>query len=634
MTLARLLRLPALAAALAPALTLVAATSPSGHPIESYLNVRSATSGTLSPDGARVAFLTNITGFNQVWVVGAGGGWPEQITFFPDRVQWVQWSPVARPDGLSLALGKDAGGNERTQIYLASPDGGAVVPLTSNPKVIHTFGGWSPDGGRIAYVSNERDERFFDVYVMDLASRKAERVLQDDGNNSVAAWAPDGRALVIRRTPGSSDSDLFLLELASRKVTRLTPHEGKAEYGAVAWPPGDIIYVASDQGRDFLNLAAVDVRDPRLTFMEDAPHDVTSIAFSRDGRRCLVAFNDQGFTRLSVRDGGLRGRELKAPDLPRGVAGGFELSADGRLLLARVEGSTEPGDIWLHDTAEGRTQRVTRSSKAGLPSGAFVEPELVSWTSFDGLRIPGLLYTPAGARPSTGFPAVVWVHGGPESQFRPTFQPVIQFLVSRGYAVLAPNIRGSTGYGRRYHSLDDKRLRGDAIKDIAATAAWLKSSGRADGSRLAVMGGSYGGYMTLAAVTFHPDLWAAGVDIVGISSFRSFLKNTGAWRQTHRASEYGHPVEDAEFLDSVSPLNFAERITAPLIVVQGANDPRVPRTEAEQIVDNLKRRGRPVEYLLFEDEGHGVVKLANRIKAYGAIAEFLDKHLGARDPQP
>jgi dipeptidyl aminopeptidase/acylaminoacyl peptidase len=320
--------------------------------------------------------------------------------------------------------------------------------------------------------------------------------------------------------------------------------------------------------------------------------------------------------------------------MPRGVAGGFEFSADGRLLLGRAEGSVEPGDIWLHDTAAGATRRVTRSSAAGLPAHAFVEPELVSWASFDGLRIPGLLYSPATPRPASGHPAVVWIHGGPESQFRPTFQPVIQFLVGRGYAVLAPNIRGSTGYGRRYHSLDNRRLRGDAIKDIAATAAWLKSSGRADGARLAAMGGSYGGYMTLAALTFHPDLWAAGVDIVGISSFRSFLKNTGAWRQVHRASEYGDPVADAEFLDSVSPLNFADRIDAPLIVVQGANDPRVPRTEAEQIVDNLKRRNRPVEYLLFEDEGHGVVKLGNRIKAYGAIAEFLDKHLGGSAAKP
>jgi len=257
-----------------------------------------------------------------------------------------------------------------------------------------------------------------------------------------------------------------------------------------------------------------------------------------------------------------------------------------------------------------------------------VEPEVIRYKSFDLLEVPALLYLPEGGEGR--HPAVVWIHGGPEGQSRPVFQPVIQFFVQRGYAVLAPNIRGSTGYGRRYHMMDDKRLRGDAIKDIAAAAAWLEAHRRVDGKRLAAMGGSYGGYMTLAALAFHPDLWAAGVDIVGISSFRSFLKNTGAWRQTHRASEYGDPVADAEFLDSISPLTVADRITAPLFVVQGANDPRVPRSEAEQIVQNLKSRGRAVDYLVFDDEGHGVVKLSNRIKAYGAIADFLDKYLSAR----
>ncbi|MGH9866976.1 MAG: alpha/beta fold hydrolase [Candidatus Polarisedimenticolia bacterium] len=605
------------------AAALAAAAAPA-HGIEAYLSARSVSSPSLSPDGARVVFLTNITGMNQVWLVPAAGGWPEQITFFEDRVQSVQWSPA----GPAFVLGKDAGGNERTQLYLGTPEG-KVEPLTSNPKVIHTFGGWSPDGARIAYASNERQEAFFDLYVMDVASRRAERVLQHDGNNTVAAWSPDGKALVFKRTHGSQDSDLFLLELSTGRQTPLTSHKGKDEYGAVAWPPGDIVYVATDEGRDVVNVAAIDVRHPKLTFVEEGPSDVTALVFSKDGRRVLVAVNDGGYTRLTLRDGGIKGRELPAPALPRGVTGGFEFTADGRLLLVRVESSIEPGDAWMHDITTGRTWQVTRSSTGGVPRTALVEPEVIRYKSFDGLEVPGLLYLPsdgAGAR----HPAVVWIHGGPEGQSRPSFQPVIQFFVHRGYAVLAPNVRGSTGYGRKYHMMDDKRLRGDAIKDIAAAAAFLKASPRVDGSRLAAMGGSYGGYMTLAALAFHPDLWAAGVDIVGISSFRSFLKNTGVWRQTHRASEYGDPVEDAAFLDSISPLLAADRIAAPLFVVQGANDPRVPRSEAEQIVANLKGRGRPVDYLLFDDEGHGVAKLPNRIKAYGAIADFLDKHLGGR----
>jgi dipeptidyl aminopeptidase/acylaminoacyl peptidase len=621
---------PAFAAAPAPAGAKETA-APRGGSIEAFLSARSIASATMPPDGKRVAFLTNITGFNQVWITSSEGGWPEQLTFLPDRVQFVQWSPAPDASRLPLIYGQDAGGNERTALFLLSPEGGPPEPLTSNPRAIHNFGGWSPDGTRIAYASNERDERFFDIYVLDVAGRRAERVLQHDGENAVAAWSPDGKALVIRRVHGSFNSDLTLLDLATRRETPLTAHEGKAEYAAVAWPPGDIVYVSTDQGRDVLNLAAIDIRHPRVTFLEEGKDDVSSLAFSRDGRRMAIAWNAGGATRLSLRDGGVNGRELPAPRVPAGIIGGFEFTADGRLLLMRVESSSEPGDAWLHDTTTGKTTQLTHSSTGGVPRAAFVEPEMVDYPTFDGRSIPALLYMPKPGAGAAGaahrHPAVVLVHGGPESQSRPTFQPVIQYFVNRGFAVLAPNIRGSTGYGRKYHMLDDARLRGDAIKDIAAAAAWLKASDRIDGDRLAVMGGSYGGYMTLAAVTFHPDLWAAAVDIVGISSFRSFLKNTGAWRQTHRASEYGDPVKDAEFLDSISPLNFVDRITAPLFVVQGANDPRVPRTEAEQIVESLKRRGRPVEYMVFDDEGHGVVKLANRIKAYGAIADFLDQHL-------
>jgi dipeptidyl aminopeptidase/acylaminoacyl peptidase len=620
--------LPAAALAAVPA-----AAESAAYPIDRYLNVRSASGPALSPDGTRIAFLTNITGFNQIWTVGAQGGWPEQVTFYPDRVQWVSWSPWPAPAG-TLLFGKDTGGDERTQLYMASPDGSRITPLTANPKVIHRFGALSHDGKRIAYSSNERAEAQFDVYVMDLETRKATRVLTHDGDNAASAWSPDDRSLVIGRSNASLDDDLFLLDLGSSSLKRLTPHEGAAVYDDVSWPPGDLIYLASDQGRDFLNVAAIDVRDPspKATFVEDRAGDVQSVLFSLDGRRALIAYNEEGTTRLSLREGGLKGREMAAPQVPAGLSGGFEFSRDGRWLALRAESSTEPGDIWIHDTKTGAASRATASALAGIPRGSFVEPELVRFRSFDGLEVPAFLYLPATAGGGHPAPCIVVVHGGPESQARPGFSAVNQFFINRGYAVLAPNIRGSTGYGKKYHRLDDVRLREGAIEDVAAAARYLKGSGRVDPSRIAVMGGSYGGYMTLAAVTFHPDLWAAGVDIVGISNFRSFLKNTGAWRVKLRMSEYGDPEKDGEFLDKISPFNFVEKIRAPLMVIQGANDPRVPRTEADQMVESLRRRGSPVEYLLFDDEGHGIVKLPNRIKAYTAVADFLDKHLALSSP--
>ena len=613
-------------------LALAAPAAAAGYPFERYLNIRAASAPAVAPDGSRVAFLTNITGTNQVWMVKAAGGWPEQITFFSDRVQAVAWSP----DGAWLLVGKDAGGNERTQLWLFSPDGARQERITHDDSKIYRSARWSHDGRRIAYASNERAEAHFDIYVMDIATRKPVRVMQQDGSNNVAAWAPDDSALIVSRGLAGSDNTLLLVRLDTQQATELTPHTEPALYTSVNWPPGQILYLASDQGRDFVNLAAIDLTAPKLVFLEDRPHDVESLLFSEDGRRVVVSANEGGASRLSLREGGLSGKELAAPRPGDGVIGGLEFSRDGSKLAYTFSGAKNPGDVFLHDLAAGTSARLTTSSLGGIPADAFVEPKLVSYPTFDGLKIPALMYKPpansAGRQPpagSAGRPpaAVMIVHGGPEGQTRPAFSAVNQFFVSQGYVVLAPNIRGSTGYGRAYQQKDDVRRRLDSIKDLAAGAEYLKTSGAADPARIAVMGGSYGGYATLACLTFHPELWAAGVDIVGISNFRSFLKNTSVWRTALRASEYGDPVADAEFLDSVSPLNHIEKIRAPLIVIQGANDPRVPQSEADQMVEKLRARQVPVEYLLFPDEGHGVVKLPNRIKAYTAIADFLAKHL-------
>ncbi len=611
-----LLAVPAAAPAAAP------------YPFERYLNIRAASAPALSPDGKQVAFLTNITGSNQVWRVSASGGWPEQVTFFSDRVQSVAWSP----DGKWLLVGKDAGGNERTQLWLFSPDGAVQQRITPDDRKIYRGALWSHDGARIAYASNEREEAHFDIYVMDIATRQATRVMQHDGSNSAAAWAPDDSALIVSRALAGSDNTLMLLRLDTQKATELTPHQTPATYADVSWPPGAIVYLASDQGRDFVNLAAIDTTAPRLVFMEDRKHDIETLLFSEDGRLVVVAVNENGATRLSLREGGLSGKELAAPSPGNGVVGGLEFSRDGTRLAFSFSSSRNPGDLFLHDVAAGKSSRVTYSSLGGIPAASLVEPELISYPTFDGLQIPALLYRPSGEKGARLPAAMLMVHGGPEGQTRPSFSAVNQFFVGQGYVVLAPNIRGSTGYGRAWQQKDDVRRRLDSIKDLAAAAAYLKTSGAADPARIAVMGGSYGGYATLACLTFHPDLWAAGVDIVGISNFRSFLKNTSVWRTALRASEYGDPVADAEFLDSVSPLNHIEKIRAPLMVIQGANDPRVPQSEADQIVESLRARSVPVDYLLFPDEGHGVVKLPNRIRAYTAIAEFLDKHLKPDSP--
>lgn len=597
-----------------------AATGPS---IDRYLRVRGVAGGSLSPDGNRVAFLTNITGTNQVWVVSTKGGWPTQVTFFDDRVQNVSWSPSAD----LLAFSKDVGGNERGQIYLVKPDGSGLVRLTQGDEVIHNFGGWSEDGKSIAYSDNSRDPKFFDVYVLDVATRQAKRVLQSDHLNQPAGFSPSGRYLLVRRNLSNTSNDLLVVDLSTGESRLLTAHKDEARYVAANWKRNESgLYLLSDQGRPFLNLAELPLDKPKLRYLEERQWDVEDLTLSRDGRYLITVTNVDGYGEIDIRDLNTRSREA-APPLPRGLPQIADLSSDGKLILVRFSGPRDPSDLWAYRTDTASLEPVTRSSTAGLDASTFVEPELVRYKGYKGLDVPAFLYRPKGATAGEALPVIIDVHGGPEAQARPTFSGVRQYFLDQGYAVLTPNVRGSTGYGKDYRDLDDGKNRLDAVADLAEAARWLARAGVADPRRIAVMGGSYGGYMTLAALAFHPDLWAAGVDIVGIASFKTFFANTAAWRREVRASEYGDPVKDAALLETISPLNSADRIRAPLIVVQGANDPRVPKVEADQIVDSIKKRGGAVEYLLYPDEGHGLVKLSNRLDAYPKIAEFLRRYL-------
>jgi dipeptidyl aminopeptidase/acylaminoacyl peptidase len=340
-------------------------------------------------------------------------------------------------------------------------------------------------------------------------------------------------------------------------------------------------------------------------------------------------YNVDGFTELHLVEVGTW-KELPAPKTLRGAISGVSFSRDGTKIAFTLSAPTLPADVWTYHLATGELRQVTHSTLAGIPIESFQSPSVVRFRSFDGLEIPGLLFLPSGAKKGDRLPTIINVHGGPESQASVAFAKATQYYLHRGYAVYHPNVRGSTGYGRTFMHLDDVRKRMDSVRDLAEAARWLEREGYSDSDRIAVMGGSYGGFMTLAALTTYPDMWAAGIDIVGIANFVSFLENTGAYRRHLRISEYGDPEKDLDFLKSISPLTHADKIVAPLMVIQGANDPRVPRSEAEQIVAAVKARGGSVEYLLFEDEGHGVSKIPNQIKAYTRVGDFLDANLGPR----
>jgi dipeptidyl aminopeptidase/acylaminoacyl peptidase len=589
--------------------------------IERYLNVRAAYGGSLSPSG-RLAFLMDTTGTSQVWTLDAPGAWPEQRTFYDESVSFCSYSPERE----HLVFGMDEGGNENTQLHRLDPDG-SVTDLTAHPEARHHWGGWSEDGDRFAFASNRRDPAVFDVYVQDWdeTGADAELVFEGDGIVGVGGFSPDGTRLVTTEIHHNFDGDVYVLDVETGERTHLTPHEGDVRYGGVEWGPEGGLYLTTDEGSDRLYLAHLSLDGDLTPVVEDDEWNVDGVSIDVDASRLVYSRNVDGYTDLTVADVDGPGElaETASPDLPDGTAGGISWGPNGETFALSASGSTTNTNAYVFDGDD--TVRWTHASTAGIDPATFRPRELVHVESFDGLSVPGYLSLPQPV-PEGGAPVIVDVHGGPESQRRPSFSSLNQYFLANGYAVFEPNIRGSTGYGREYTHLDDMEKRMDSIADLKTCADWLADRGDVDGDRIVVKGGSYGGFAVLAALTEYPERWAAGIDVVGIANFVTFLENTADWRRENREAEYGSLVENREFLESISPVHRADRIRAPLFVVHGANDPRVPLDEAEQIAEAAAEHV-PTELLVYEDEGHGLSKRENRIEAYTKMVEFLDEHV-------
>lgn len=592
-------------------------------PFYSFLRVRSATGGVFSPDGRALAYLLNSPGTPQIFRQDSPGQAGIQLSDRDGIARGVHWSPI----GDSIAYTMDVGGSEREQIFVMLANGQEQRCLTNAPDVIHHFGGWSPDGRFIAYASNQREQAFFDLYVVDVASGETRCVLEQDRHLTVVDWASDGRQLLVLEQISNSNHNLHVLDLETSDFRLVTPHRGDARFVSAHFLPDNrSVLLCTDQDRDFLALARLDTKLTRLRTLLERRADVETCDVAADGKRIVALLNRDGWSEVVIArldDRILRG--VVSVRLP-GVASGCRISDNGSRIALSMNSPTTNSDVWSMDPETTARTRWTRAPLGDLEGVTLIEPTPIRYPSHDGLEIPALLYRPANAAGGP-VPTVVHIHGGPESQDRPNFSPVYQYLAHRGYAVLAPNVRGSTGYGNNYCHLDDREKRYDALRDVEYAHRWLVSSGTAESHRIGIMGASYGGFTVLACLTRQPELWAVGVDIVGIANFETFFQHTGPWRRHLRASEYGDPVTDAALLRDLSPIHAVDRIRAPLIVIQGANDPRVPQVESDQMVAQLRERGHPVEYLLFPDEGHGIVKVENRIKAYTAIAEFLDRYL-------
>jgi dipeptidyl aminopeptidase/acylaminoacyl peptidase len=596
-----------------------------------YISVHGAGAPSLSPDGKWVIFTTSVSGTAQLWKIPAAASsdgyayWPDQLTFFEDGVSGFQWSP----DGKQILLRKDIGGNERSQLYLMNADGSGLDTLSHNPKAI--FGGmFSPDGKSIIYFSNERNEAFFDVFLLDLSTRKSRLLHQSDHQNSLLGISADNRWLFLSRDSGNANNFVYVKDLLhdspKAQPRLLTPHIGDASYdGFHISQDAKTLYFFTDQDQEFTSRALIQFQDPKpnVHFRDHSHWDVDQDIFSKNDSTEVLTVDSDGISELTIFD--VNGQKLSGPTLPEsGFISNLQVSDNGSKIAFNFTSPREIGSIYVYDRNAITTARITRPNLAGLDPTEFVRSELIHYSSYDGTQIPAYLYR---SHPTGRAPVIVMMHGGPENQERPWFNSLAQYFVKRGYSVLIPNVRGSTGYGKSYAAADNTIHRMSSIRDMEYSAHWLVKQPFADSTKLVIYGGSYGGFMSLAAMTMQSDLWAAGVDLFGIANFRTFLKNTGAWRASNRASEYGDPVKDSAFLVQISPITHVKNIKHPLFVYQGKNDPRVPYTEAEQIVDAVKKRGIPVEYILLPDEGHGLSKRENRIKVITAIVNFLDKNL-------
>lgn len=585
--------------------------------IKPYLYVKTANTPIYNPDGTRITFISNSTGVPQVWEYIKGTGWPSQVSFTDERIMFVTYIKGKS----QRIIGMDIGVNERQQLFLLQ-DEGNLIPLTDAPDFIHHYGGSSPDGKEIAWSSNRRNPAFFDLYVQDIESLEISQVFVGDGTYSVLKWHPIEKMLLIQKSNSNIDNDLGLLDLETGDVRWLTLHEGEALYHSAQFSPdGKTLYVLSNQERQFLSLLAIHLETGEYKWLDEHEWDLEGLTLSHNGKLLAYSVNEGGRSKGIIRNE--QSGEVSHWKTPPGVIEQLTFSPDDSKLAFVFNGATHPSDIWEMDIQTSKVERLTYVSNSPTVEERLVEPELIQFTSFDGLKIPAFYYKPQGIEGT--YPVVVFVHGGPESQIRSAFNPFLQYFINHGFAVCTPNVRGSTGYGKDYVHLDDVRKRMDSVKDLVALTEWLKTEGHADPAKIAIMGRSYGGFMVLAAVTHYPDLWAAGIDIVGISSFKSFLENTGSWRRKLREAEYGSLKHDLDYFAEIDPIHHTDKITAPLIVLHGANDPRVPIAEAEQIVEDLRNRNRPVEYIRFEDEGHFFVKLKNNIVAYTEVAKFLDK---------
>jgi dipeptidyl aminopeptidase/acylaminoacyl peptidase len=582
-------------------------------------------SQSFSPDGKLIAFVSDLNGVPQIWVVPTQGGWPTLVTEGNDPVGRVIWSPAS--DWLAYSLAP--GGGMNTQIFVVKADGSGQRRLTRGGKETNQLFDWTHDGKRLETGSNTRNPSAIDAYLLDPANSASDMVVENDALAALDDVSHDNSRGLVSRLVNRGDDNLYLVDFKTHRETLLTPHSGPGTFSGTLSADGRAVYLISNKDRDLLAFARIklgaDGKPGPIEVIAERPDaELDDFRINDQGTMASLAWNVAGKTKLALIDLA-SGRMTAGPELPAELSGAGTFSHDGRMLALTVSGATSPRDVWVLDLGTKHFRQVTYSPHPGVDLAQLVQPELVRFKAHDGLELSGWLYRPKG-RSGPG-PYVVSFHGGPEGQERPSFRSDYQALLAEGIGVLAPNVRGSSGFGKRFVNLDNGALRFNGIKDIKSCVDYLVNAGVADPRHIGITGGSYGGYMTLEGVTEFPDLFAAGVDLFGMVNFFTFFEHTEPWMAAISTIEYGDPKTQADLLRALSPLGKLDQIKAPLMVQHGANDTNVPVVEAEQVVNSLKRRGVPVEYILFPDEGHGWRKVPNRVRSTVALVEFFSKYL-------
>jgi dipeptidyl aminopeptidase/acylaminoacyl peptidase len=596
------------------------------YTIEQFLDITHYRGNSFSTDGSKILLSSDQTGVDNAFAIQVNGGGAAQLTGSTDTP--IQVQSYFPHDDRFLYLA-DHEGNEMDQLYVREQDGSSI-DLTSGKDHQVRFLGWAQDGLSLFLSTNERDPRFFDIYEIQVDGYERSLLFEDRHGYEFQQISPDKRLLSFIRTNKREDTDILLYDRQTQIIRNLTPDPGDIEYRHQAFSAdSQSIFYTSNQNTNFAYLVRENLKTGQKKVVLKTDWDISFAKLSRQGRYLTIGINKDATTELTILDGNSL-KLVTTPPLPKGDITSVSFSRDENMIAFYASTNRSPHNLFLLDLSKMRVRQLTSALSPAIDSNDLVEAETVRFASFDGMQIPGLLFKPRGASAEHKVPALVWVHGGPGGQARNEFNPLIQYLVNHGYAVYAINNRGSSGYGKDFFTADDRKHGQADLDDCVASKSMLIATGYIDPERIGIIGKSYGGYLTLAAMTFRPEEFTVGVNLFGISDWIHTLKNMPAWWESLRQALYteiGHPEKDKDYLKSISPRFHAENIVNPVMVLQGSNDPRVSKSSSDLMVAALEHNGTPVEYLVFEDEGHRLSKKGNRLRAYESIRSFLDQYL-------